>query len=100
MKFLNKVSHDDLKERDGRCERRHCQQHEKDDAEEEQIITNSIYTVLDIQEYDNIKLIYLCNHWDKGKFSRSYGPDDEVWESNKKLKENGQLRKNESCICY
>ena len=60
---------------------------EKDDAEEEQIITNSIYTVLDIQEYDNIKLIYLCNHWDKGKFSRSYGPDDEVWESNKKLKE-------------
>ena len=60
---------------------------EKDDAEEEQIITNSIYTVLDIQEYENIKLIYLCNHWDKGKFSRSYGPDDEVWESNKKLKE-------------
>ena len=60
---------------------------EKDDAEEEQIITNSIYTVLDIQEYDNIKLIYLCNHWDKGKYSRSYGPDDEVWESNKKLKE-------------
>ena len=60
---------------------------EKDDAEEEQIITNSIYTVLDIQEYENIKLIFLCNHWDKGKFSRSYGPDDEVWESNKKLKE-------------
>ena len=60
---------------------------EKDDAEEEQIITNSIYTVLDIQEYENIKLIYLCNHWDKGKFSRSYGPDDEIWESNKKLKE-------------
>ena len=60
---------------------------EKDDAEEEQIITNSIYTILNIEEYDNIKLIYLCNHWDKGKFSRSYGPDDEIWESNKKLKE-------------
>ena len=44
---------------------------EKDDAEEEQIITNSIYTVLDIQEYENIKLIFLCNHWDKGKFSSS-----------------------------
>ena len=50
-------------------------------------ITNSIYTILNIEEYDNIKLIYLCNHWDKGKFSRSYGPDDEIWESNKKLKE-------------
>ena len=60
---------------------------EKDDAEEEQITTNSIYTILNIEEYDNIKLIYLCNHWDKGKFSRSYGPDDEIWESNKKLKE-------------
>ena len=60
---------------------------EKDDGEEEQIITNSIYTILNIEEYDNIKLIYLCNHWDKGKFSRSYGPDDEIWESNKKLKE-------------
>ena len=42
---------------------------EKDDAEEEQIITNSIYTVLDIQEYENIKLIYLCTHWDTGNFS-------------------------------
>ena len=60
---------------------------EKDDAEEEQITTNSMYTILNIEEYDNIKLIYLCNHWDKGKFSRSYGPDDEIWESNKKLKE-------------
>ena len=32
---------------------------EKDDAEEEQITTNSIYTILNIEEYDNIKLIYL-----------------------------------------
>ena len=69
------------------CEELNESLSDKDDAEEEQIISNCIYTVLDIQEYENIKLIFLCNHWDKGKFSHSYGPDDEIWESNKKLKE-------------
>ena len=55
--------------------------------EEEQILHNTIYTIIDIQEYDNLKLIFLVNHWDKGKFTHPYGPEDETWEANKKLTE-------------
>lgn len=60
---------------------------EKEEAEDEQIVSNTIYTVLDIQEYENLKLIFLCNHWDKGKFTHAYGPEDETWEANKALTE-------------
>ena len=60
---------------------------DKDGGEEEQIISNTIYTILNIAEYENLKLIFLCNHWDKGKFLHKYGPEDETWEANKKLTE-------------
>ena len=60
---------------------------DKDAGEEDQIMPNSIYTIIDIQEYENLKLIFLVNHWDKGKFSHPYGPEDETWEANKRLTE-------------
>ena len=60
---------------------------DKDGGEEEQILSNTIYTILNIAEYENLKLIFLCNHWDKGKFLHKYGPEDETWEANKKLTE-------------
>lgn len=60
---------------------------DKDQGEDEQILPNTIYTIVDIQEYENLKLIFLVNHWDKGKFTHPYGPEDETWEANKKLTE-------------
>ena len=60
---------------------------DKDQPEDEQILPNTIYTIVDIQEYENLKLIFLVNHWDKGKFTHPYGPEDETWEANKKLTE-------------
>ena len=60
---------------------------DKDGGEDEQILSNTIYTILNIAEYENLKLIFLCNHWDKGKFLHKYGPEDETWEANKKLTE-------------
>ena len=60
---------------------------DKDGGEDEQILSNTIYTIINIAEYENLKLIFLCNHWDKGKFLHKYGPEDETWEANKKLTE-------------
>ena len=60
---------------------------DKDNSDEEKIILNTIYTILNIVEYENLKLIFLCNHWNKGKLQYKYGPEDEIWEINKKLTE-------------
>ena len=60
---------------------------DKDTGDEEQITLNTIHTILNIVECENLKLIFLCNHWNKGKFQYKYGPDDEIWEVNKKLTE-------------
>jgi hypothetical protein len=42
---------------------------------------------LDIREIDNLRLIYLANYWNRGKWSKDYGPEDDSWETNKGLKE-------------
>ena len=60
---------------------------DKDGGDDEQILINTIYTVLKIEDYEGLKLIFLCNHWEKGKFTHPYGPEDETWEANKKLTE-------------
>lgn len=60
---------------------------QSDNNEEEEIIINSMYVILDVQDIDGLKLIYLNNSWGKGKWSGSYGPEDENWETNKGLKE-------------
>lgn len=60
---------------------------EKDQGDEEQILFNTVYSIIDIREYDNLKLIFMVNHTDKGKFTHPYGPEDEVWEANKRLTE-------------
>ena len=46
-----------------------------------------MYIILDIQEVDGYKLIFLVNHWNKGKSSFNFGPEDDIWETNKSLKE-------------
>jgi hypothetical protein len=48
---------------------------------------NCIYNILDIQEVDGYRLIYLVNYWNRGKWNKDFGPDDEAWETNKGLKE-------------
>ncbi len=42
---------------------------------------------MDIQEVDGYRLIYLVNYWNRGKWNKDFGPDDEAWETNKGLKE-------------
>jgi len=42
--------------------------------------------VFDIQEAEGYKLVYLMNYWGKGKWTKSFSPDDEAWETNKQLK--------------
>ncbi len=42
---------------------------------------------MDIREVDGFRLIYLANYWNRGKWSKEFGPDDENWETNKGLKE-------------
>lgn len=58
-----------------------------DKDEEEDIVENSMYVVLDIQEADGYRLVYLNSSWDKGKWSKAFSPEDETWETNKGLKE-------------
>ncbi len=35
---------------------------DKDNGEEEQILSNTIHTILNTAEYENLKLIFLYNH--------------------------------------
>lgn len=58
-----------------------------DQGEDDEILPNSIYTIIDIQEVDGYRLIYLVNYWNRGKWNKAFGPDDEAWETNKSLKE-------------
>lgn len=60
---------------------------QSDNGEDEDILENSMYVFLDIQEVDGLKMIYLNNSWGKGKWSGQYSPEDENWETNKGLKE-------------
>ena len=48
---------------------------------------NCMYIILDAQEYNGTKLIYLVNHWPKGKWTGPYSVEDETWEANKALAE-------------
>ncbi|MCQ2821334.1 MAG: C2 family cysteine protease, partial [archaeon] len=63
---------------------------------DEQIIANSMYIVLDAQEYMGNKLIYLVNHWPKGKWTGTFSVDDESWEANKALAERLNYRVSQS----
>ena len=60
---------------------------QSDNGEDEDILENSMYVFLDVQEVDGLKMIYLNNSWGKGKWSGLYNPEDENWETNKGLKE-------------
>ena len=55
--------------------------------EEDDMLTNHMYVILDVQDCDGHKLLYLNNSWGKGKFTGSFGPEDEAWETNKGMKE-------------
>ncbi len=35
---------------------------DKDGGEDEQILSNTTHTILNTAEYENLKLIFLCNH--------------------------------------
>ena len=56
-------------------------------GEDEAIVPNSMYNILDAREDNGIKLIYLVNYWPKGKWTSSYSVEDETWEANKALAE-------------
>jgi len=56
-------------------------------AEDEAIVPNCMYNILDAREDNGIKLIYLVNYWPKGKWTSSYSVEDETWEANKALAE-------------
>ena len=56
-------------------------------VEDEAIVTNCMYNILDAREDNGIKLIYLVNYWPKGKWTSSYSVEDETWEANKALAE-------------
>jgi hypothetical protein len=58
-----------------------------DNDEDEDIIFNSVYVVIDVQEADGYKLVYLINYWKKGKWTKQFGQEDEAWETNKALKQ-------------
>lgn len=58
-----------------------------DMGDDDEILTNSMYVIVDIQEVDGYRLIYLINYWNRGKWNRAFGPEDEAWETNKGLKE-------------
>ena len=55
--------------------------------EDEAIVPNCMYNILDAREDNGIKLIYLVNYWPKGKWTSSYSVEDETWEANKALAE-------------
>ena len=56
-------------------------------CEDEAIVPNCMYNILDAREDNGIKLIYLVNYWPKGKWTSSYSVEDETWEANKALAE-------------
>ena len=56
-------------------------------VEDEAIVPNCMYNILDAREDNGIKLIYLVNYWPKGKWTSSYSVEDETWEANKALAE-------------
>jgi hypothetical protein len=58
----------------------------RSEDEDEDIITNSIYVIIDVQEADGYKLVYLINYWNRGKWNKQFGQEDETWETNKALK--------------
>jgi hypothetical protein len=58
-----------------------------DNDEDEDIIYNSVYVIIDVQEADGFKLVYLINYWKKGKWTKEFGQEDEAWETNKSLKQ-------------
>jgi calpain len=60
---------------------------QSDAGEDEDILQNSMYVFLDVQEADGNKLIYLNNSWGKGKWTGAFSPEDENWETSKGLKE-------------
>ncbi len=42
--------------------------------------------IIDVQEADGYKLVYLINYWNRGKWNKQFGQEDEAWETNKALK--------------
>ncbi len=58
-----------------------------DGAEDEAIATNCMHNILDAQEDNGTRLIYLVNYWPKGKWTGTYSVEDETWEANKALAE-------------
>ena len=58
-----------------------------DGAEDEAIAPNCMHNILDAQEDNGVRLIYLVNYWPKGKWTGSYSVEDETWEANKALAE-------------
>ena len=58
-----------------------------DQIDDEDIITNSMYNIIDLQEIDGYRLMFLVNHWNKGKSTFTFHPEDDIWETNKSLKE-------------
>ena len=59
----------------------------EDGGEDEAIAINCMYNILDAQEDNSVRLIYLVNYWPKGKWTGSYSVEDETWEANKALAE-------------
>ena len=60
---------------------------DEEGVEDEAIVPNCMYNILDAREDNGIKLIYLVNYWPKGKWTSSYSVEDETWEANKALAE-------------
>lgn len=60
---------------------------QSENNDDDEILTNSMYVILDVQDVDGLKLVYLNNSWGRGKWTGPYGPEDENWETNKGLKE-------------
>ena len=61
-----------------------------------------MHNILDAQEDNGVRLIYLVNYWPKGKWTGSYSVEDETWEANKALAErlNHQVIFSESWNLY
>lgn len=58
-----------------------------DPGDDEDIISNSMYVILDIREVEDYKLLNLVNYWNRGKWNKQFNPEDDLWETNKALKE-------------
>jgi hypothetical protein len=46
-----------------------------------------MYNIIDLQEIDGYRLLFLVNHWNRGKSTFLFHPEDDIWETNKSLKE-------------